>query len=78
MLQAKLSNGLASLLLIARVDGNVAACWHADIAITSLNLGVGAVARVFDLGDLLVWLVFELFNAWVRHIGVLALIENQL
>lgn len=68
MLQAKLRNSLAGLLFIAGVDGNRAACGNGGIAaLACLNVRVGAVASVLDLGGLLVWLVWELLDAWVRH-----------
>lgn len=66
MLQAKLRNRLPSLLLVPRVDGNGAARGNAGLA-ALLNIRVVAGACVLDLSALLVGLVGELLDTWVRH-----------
>ena len=67
VLQSELSNGLASLLLVARVDSDRGARGHVDLAL----LALGLVARLIllDLDVLLLGLVGELFNAGVGHVG---------
>lgn len=60
VLQAELGNGLASLLLVARVDGDSSA--GGDAGIAGLGLGVAALLNV--LGDILIG---KLFNTGVGH-----------
>lgn len=65
--QAEFGNGLAGLLLIARVDNGGGASWD---GLSGLDLGVGVI-RCFllchnVLGHLL---VVQFFDAWVRHDG---------
>lgn len=60
VLQAELGNGLASLLLVARVDGDGGAGGNAGI--TGLGLGVADLLNV--LGDLLIG---KLFNTGIGH-----------
>lgn len=63
VLQAELGDGLASLLLVAGVDGDGGAL--GDHGITLL-FGVAGLI-LLDLNVLLLWLVGELFNAGVGH-----------
>lgn len=68
MLQAELRDGLAGLLLVARVDGNLGASGDAGVAGTLVaRLGAGVI--VGDLGNLLLGLVGELFDTGVGHGG---------
>lgn len=60
VLQAELGNGLASLLLVARVDGDGSAGGNAGI--TGLGLGVADLLNV--LGDLVIG---KLFNTGIGH-----------
>jgi len=60
VLQAELGNGLASLLLVTRVDGDSSAGGNAGVA--GLGLGVATLLNV--LGDLLIG---KLFNTGVGH-----------
>ena len=69
MLESKLANCLASLLLVAAVDGNSRTGRDVGLALTGtfLVLGVGGVRSLLGgglLGGLVVW---ELFNTRVRH-----------
>lgn len=64
VLQAKLADGLACLLLIARVHSNGGTC--GDVAL-SLALGFGVRVCLLDLDVLLLRLVADFLNAWVRH-----------
>lgn len=64
VLQTKLADGLACLLFIARVHGNGGAC--GDVAL-SLALGFGVRVCLLNLDVLLLRLVADLLNAWVRH-----------
>ena len=66
MLQSKLGDGLASLLLVARVDSDRGTCGDVGLALLSLRLVAGVL--LLDLGVLLLGLVGELFNAWVGHL----------
>lgn len=70
VLQAELRDGLAGLLLVARVDGDRGA--RGDAGVTSnLIARLGAGVIVGDLGaGLLLGLVGELFDAGVGHFGV--------
>lgn len=63
LLQAELGNGLAGLLLVARVNGDGRA--SGDAALLALRVG----AAVVNLLDLLLGLVDNLFNTGVRHFG---------
>jgi len=65
VLQAELGNGLASLLLVAGVDGDGRARGHVDLALLVLRLVAGLI--LLDLDVLLLGLVGELFNAGVGH-----------
>jgi hypothetical protein len=63
VLQTELANGLASLLLVARVNGNSSTTGDGGL-LTGLGLrGVGGVLDV-GLGDLLIG---ELFDTGVGH-----------
>lgn len=66
MLQAELGNGLASLLLVARVDGDGGALGDHGIT-TLLALGLVAGLILLNLDVLLLRLIGELFNAGVGH-----------
>ena len=73
MLQAQLRNRLPRLLLIARMHGHGGAGGDPSVTLTAgrLDLGVGAVGGFFHLGALLGrGVIWQLFNAWVRHVGV--------
>ena len=63
MLQAELGDGLASLLLVAGVDGDGRALGDHGLA---LLLGVAGLL-LLDLDVLLLRLIGELFNAGVGH-----------
>jgi hypothetical protein len=65
MLQSELGNGLASLLLVARVDSDRGA--RGDVGFALLALGLVAGVFLLDLGVLLLGLIGKLFNAWVGH-----------
>lgn len=65
LLQAELGNGLARLLLVARVDSDGRASW--DGSLSGLSLRVGAVLGLLNI-DLLLLLVGEFFNSWVGHV----------
>lgn len=63
VLQAKLCNSLARLLLVSAVDSNGGAC--GDVGLTCLVIGVGRL--VLNLLDGLLWLIGNLFDTWVGH-----------
>jgi hypothetical protein len=63
LLQAKLGNGLAGLLLVARVDGDGRA--GGDTTLLTLRVGAG----VINLDLLLGLVVDNFFNTGVRHFG---------
>jgi hypothetical protein len=67
VLQSELGDGLASLLLVARVDSDRGA--RGDVGLALLALGLVAGLILLDLDVLLLGLVGELFNAWVGHVG---------
>jgi hypothetical protein len=64
VLQTKLGDGLASLLLVAGVDSDGGALGDDSLA---LALGLVAGLILLDLDVLLLGLVGELFNAGVGH-----------
>lgn len=68
--QAKLSNRLARLLLVARVDNSGVA--SGDV-LASLDLGVGVVGSLILNVDLLLddLIVRELFDTGVRHFDIM-------
>lgn len=66
MLQAELGDGLASLLLVAGVNGDGGALGDHGIT-TLLALGLVAGLILLNLDVLLLGLVGELFNAGVGH-----------
>lgn len=68
VLQAELRNGLAGLLLVARVDGNLSTGGDAGVA-GALVARLGAGLLIGNLGDLLLGLVGELFDTGVGHGG---------
>jgi len=63
LLQAELGNGLAGLLLVARVDGDGRA--GGDTTLLTLRVGAG----VINLDLLLGLVVDNFFNTGVRHFG---------
>ena len=63
VLQAELANGLASLLLVARVDGDSGTAGDGGL-VASLRLGGAAGILNVGLGDLLIG---KLFNTGVGH-----------
>jgi hypothetical protein len=69
VLQSKLSNGLASLLLVAGVDGDGSSSRNGRL-LASLNVRVGAVSSILNsgLGDILIG---KLFYPRVRHLVLL-------
>lgn len=69
MLESKLADGLASLLLVAGVNGDSSTTWDGRLLgafSLTLCLRFGAISSIFDtrLGD---FLVGEFFYPWVRH-----------
>lgn len=72
VLQAELANGLASLLLVARVDGDSGTTGDGGL-IASLRLGGAAGILNVGLGNLLVG---ELFNTGVGHFVIRVSLEG--
>lgn len=68
VLQAELRDGLAGLLLVARVDSDLGTSGDAGVA-GALVARLGAGLIVGNLGDLLLGLVGELFDTGVGHGG---------
>jgi hypothetical protein len=65
VLQSELGNGLASLLLVARVHSDRGA--RGDVGLALLALGLVAGLVLLNLDVLLLGLIRKLFNAWVGH-----------
>jgi hypothetical protein len=65
VLQSELGDGLASLLLVARVNGYCGA--RGDVGLALLALGLVAGLLLLNLDVLLLGLIGKLFNAWVGH-----------
>lgn len=76
VLQAELRNGFPSLLLVTRVDCHRSTSWNVGFS-TGVDIRLGAIACVFNIGSLLLRLVRELFNARVRHFVALILGPKQ-
>lgn len=67
VLQTELANGLACLLLVARVHSDGGSCGDARLGL-GLAIGVRVRVCVLYLDVLLLGLVREFLNAWVGHV----------